>query len=444
GDEAGTIEAVLESLADKSLVWHDRAEGATHRFAMLETIKEYGIEKLEQSGEAGMVLTRQAQFFADLAEQAEQQLRGPEQAAWLDRLEAEHSNLRALLDRLVSAGDFVSSLRIAGPLWRFWFVRGYLTEGRQHLSNILSMDFGTPLDRLPEEVKPAWAKALNGAGILAGAQGDYEASKALFRQGLALERDLGNKASVAGLLSNLGNISRAQGNLAEARALQEESLAQREALGDKRGIALSLSNLGNVALDQEDYAASWEFQERSLHLLEELGDLGGVASSLNNLGAVAYEQKEYARAREFYERSLHYRREIGDKHGIALALCNLGEVSLNASDKGRARQLFAESIEIMAAIGDKQGTILCLQGYARVNAAEGQGEKSAVLWGAVDAARELLGSASLSPAARLENDRLANTAREQLGESAWSAAWERGRRMTLQEAIAYTKIDDGR
>ena len=255
---------------------------------MLETIREYALERLAAAGEAAASMTRHAGYYLALAERAEPELTGPEQVAWLDRLEREHDNLRAAFDWAYEQGADEYAVRLVGALWRFWYARGYLSEGRRWLE--LALDRG---DAAPA---PLRARALDGAGVLAYNQGDYNHAKDFFVESLALQRALGDKAGVAYTLSCLGAVLQYQGDFPVAVAFQEESLDLFRELGDKRGIATTLNSLGTIAQAEGDYERAAVLHQENLAVRREIGDKRGVAVTLNNVGVVALYQEDYAAA----------------------------------------------------------------------------------------------------------------------------------------------------
>jgi predicted ATPase/class 3 adenylate cyclase len=382
---SGVLEGVA-SLIDKSLLRQEEELVREPRFRMLETIREYALEQLKAAGELETMQSQLADVLLGLAERAEPELTGPEQVIWLDQLEKEHDNLRAVLKWCAETGALESSLRLGGALWRFWSTRGYLGEGLRWLDAALA-----------QAARPTrvLAKALNGAANLAREQGDYDKAKRLHEQGLAasreqddrrgtaealnnlglialyqgqhgaaqqycgeglaLFREIDDKGGVAGALNNLGNLARERGDAERAAALHKESLALRRGLGDKRGVALSLNNLANVVLNQGDHRRAAALHEESLALRRELGDRAGVATSLNNLGNVARARGDYRAARAGYEESLAVRRDLGDKRRVAAALNNLGIFERDQGDRERAAALLRESLSLRRELGDEKG-----------------------------------------------------------------------------------------
>ena len=495
----------VSSLLDKSLMYQVEGVGAEPRYWLLETIHEYAREKLQESGEEDQLRREHALYFTKMAEEAEPELRSERQGEWLARLEDEHANMRAaLLWARTAQPEFVErttggesepsptqiGLRLAGALWRFWNVHGYMSEGREQLAAALAMNGKAEQDGQDglagDAYKRARTKVVAAAGNLAYLQGDYSAARLLCEESLAAYRELGDKQGTALALNNLGNIAIDQGDYAAARALNEESLAIKRELGDKRGIANSLNNLGNVARNQGEHERARALHEESLALKRELGDKRGIASSLNNLGAVAYRQGDYAGARALHEESLAIRREIGHRWGIALALNNLADVARMQGDYPAARSLYEESLVMRRELGDKRGiayslnnlglvassegdfasaSLLCRESLTmrrqledRRGIAEGLGSlatyanmqgmagRAVRLWAAAETLREAI-SAPLAPADLADHERNLGHARAQLGEEAFEKARAEGRAMSMDEAIDYAlaeKADDNK
>jgi tetratricopeptide (TPR) repeat protein len=384
-------------------------------------------------------------------------------------------------------------LRLAGAMRRFWAVRGYFGEGREQLTGLLALDAaatpaasGAQAAAAPDALRPHRARVLDGAGVLAllqgdyvaaralldrslalfrelgdpsgsagvlgslgdvaRGQGDYTAARALYGESLALSRELGDKWGIASALGHLGVVARVQGDYATARALDEQSLALQRELGDKQGVAYSLGNLGIVAQEQGDYAAARALHEESLALRRELGDKRGITLSLGNLGIVAHLQGDYAAARTLLEESLALRRELGDRRGIAMSLGSLGLVAQEQGDYAAARALLEESLVLRRELGDKWGLALALAGLGGVavgsaesgapGSAPGAAERGVRLLGSVAGLLENI-SALLDTNDRLPYTRAIATARAQLGDAAFQRAWDAGRAMTPEQAIAY-------
>jgi predicted ATPase/class 3 adenylate cyclase len=429
GDGIDTAEVLdlLLRLVDKSLVVAEEEEGKA-RYRMLETVQQYGRERLREAGEVEAVRRRHRDWYLELAERAEPRLLGEEQAAWLDRLEQEHANLRAALTWSVESGGTEAALRLVGALWRFWAVRGYFEEARGYLEAALkgSSDASAGFR----------AKALNAAGYLALSRGDHGMARSLLEESLALQRQLGEPAGIAASLSNLGAAALQQGDHAGARSLFEENLAMRRRLGDKVGIAAALNDLGGAVIQQGDYTLARSLLEESLAIRRQLGDKAGTAVLLNNLGMVAIQQGDYATARSFLDESLLLCRAVGDKWLNAAGLDTLGDLARAQSDRAAAGSHYEESLAIYRRLGDKRGIAHCLWGLAAVACMDGKHQRAAQLFGAAEALREASG-VSLSKSERAEDDRYVAAVRAGLGEEAFTSARAEGRAMTVEHAIEH-------
>jgi non-specific serine/threonine protein kinase len=385
GVEASEVLNLVALLVDKSLVLVD-AQGEDTRYRLLETVRQYGREKLLEAGEAADVRRRHRDWYLGLAERAEPELVRAEQSAWLHRLEADHDNFREALEWSVEDMDKDAGLRLAGALHLFWSVRGYLSEAREWLERALSGSSGMPT--------LARAKALHAAGYVASFQHDYD----------------------------------------QAAALVEAGLAQFQELGEKRGIARSHFLLGVVALGQDEYERATAQFQQSMTLFGELGDKRGIGISLNQLGEVARCQGDYAAAHALYAEDLALRRELGDERGIGIELHNLGYVARHEGDDVRAIELFKESLAIRLKLGHKVGIAYCLAGLAAVAATRSQLKLAAKLLGAADALLGTLG-ADMDRPDRLEYDRTVATLRTTLGEGKFETDLREGRVMPLEQAI---------
>ncbi len=387
GDREVDVLEGLQSLLGKSLLRPVEGGDGEPRFGMLGTIREYALERLEASGEAEEVRQQHARYYLALAETAEPELRGPQQVAWLARLEEEHDNLRAVLAWALERGEGETGLRLGGAVGQFWSLRGHLREGRRWLDTLLTGSGG-----LPPLVR---TKALRQAGILASRQGDHGRARTLYEEELRLEQGLGREERIADALLRLGIVAGKQGDYGRARTLLEESRAVWRDLGEQPP--------------------------------------GGL---LLNLGKLTSLQGEAERARALYEASLTRFRDVGSREGIAISLNNLADIALVQGDYVRARALAQESLAIHGELGNKSGIAANLEGVAEVAGAQGQAASAARLWGAAEVLREAIGE-PLPPSDRVRHDRDRAAVRAQLGEAAWAAAWAAGRAMPLERAIEH-------
>jgi predicted ATPase/DNA-binding SARP family transcriptional activator/DNA-binding CsgD family transcriptional regulator len=383
---------LLSNLVDKSLMLTEARAAEVMRYRMLEPVRQYARERLEASGEADTVRQRHATFFLALAKEAEPELNGPDQAEWVDRLEAEHDNIGAALDWSLES-DPETALGLVAVLGNFWWAHGHINEGRRWLEAALTRTGG-----LETAVR---ARALRFAGVLSEEQGHYEGAEEFYAEGLALYRRLGDRRGVAALLNSLGSLSHITGNQAEAMDLTEKSLS----------------------------------------IKQELDDESGVAISLNNLGAIVQTTGDLARAQTLFEESFQMAREQGDKTGAAISLLNLGTLAVEQDEPARAQALLLDALQALRQLGDNDGVTECLDSLAAAAGKRYEGNRAARLLGAAEAARETLGT-TIHPVERNMYEGFVNLSRCDLDENAWSVAWAEGRAMSLEEAIEYAMSEE--
>ncbi len=346
GGEIDTMDVldVLARLVDKSLVITEELDGDV-RYRMLETIREYGREKLTESGELDAVRARHLQWYVALAEEAEAELKGPDQLVWLDRLELDYDDFRAALEWSQKGGTAGAGLQLAVALRRFWALRGHFTEGRQWLELVASEQDAAPVLR---------AKALYGAGVLASLQGDFARAEAVANQSLALYRDLTDPSGAAISLAVLGGIARNRGDFLQASALLEEGLTLARQADDSWTLAEVLRGLGLTARRQGDNSRARVLLGESLALWRAVGDKWGLAYCLTHLGVVFRNEGNYERARALYEESLALAKELGDRNQIAEILGTLGSLALDHGDFDRATSLLEKSLALSRELGNRR------------------------------------------------------------------------------------------
>jgi tetratricopeptide (TPR) repeat protein len=421
------------SLLDKSLLRREEGPEEEPRFVMLETIHEYAREKLQESGEAEAIKGAHADYFLTLAEEAEPELEGPHQVAWLDRLEAEHDNLRAMLSWSLEDGDAELGLQLAGALWWFWFARGHLSEGRRWLD--------TALAGSGDMAASVRAKGLIGAGRLAAEQGDQREAEVLLKESVRLLRDSADEGGLARALHNLGYVFLVQGNSERAGAFQRESLSLFRKERDGWGIAETLSNLGIVAELEDEAERAKMLYEESLAVRRELGDKRGIGCSLNNLGGLTLVQGDPERAASLLAEGVLLGRELGDKMLLAHSLNTLGTVEMLLENPRYARTFLKESLNLAEELGDKALTVQNLLELAGIAGALGEALRAARLFGATDESCQVL-AAYFVPSERERHDSLRAAARARLSEGAWKEAWAEGSVMTIDAAVSYALEDD--
>jgi predicted ATPase/class 3 adenylate cyclase len=429
GDPVDPIDIldVLGRLVEKSLVFTDPAS-AMARFRLLESVREYARGRLVEADEGDSTLRRHRDWYVALADQAAPAFfQGPEPVEWLRRIDEEHDDLRAALEWcLDQPGEGRSGLRIAAGLWRYWEIRGYLTEGRGWLERMV--------DAVGEDLAPLRANALTGAGNLAFMQGDFQAASRFHESSLALQRQVGDQQTVAYAANNLANAALQLGDHARARALYEEAIALTGALGDRRGAALGSINLADVATRQGDLGTARALHEETLATIRELGDRWMEAFALDSFARATSRTGDREAARSLHAQALTMLEEMGDRRGVARVLTHLAELALSEGDTARARDLFRQSLAIRQDLGDMPGLAGAMENLADAVGSD-DAEAAARLHGAAESLREAI-RAMVPPQTAAAHDQGLADLEARLGTDRFEAARREGRLMTPNEALA--------
>jgi predicted ATPase/DNA-binding CsgD family transcriptional regulator len=420
----------LASLIDQSLLRQEEGIDGEPRFTMLETIREYALERLATGGQLEVIQRRHAVYYQTFAEAAEPELWGAKHKYWIARLTQEHANLRSALGWAHAHGETELGLHLGSALWHLWDVLGTVSEARALLAVLLAQAQTGPST-------PARIKVTRAAGMMAWDQGDIASAHTLLRESLRLARELGDPSAIADTLGWVGEIiCSEQGDTTAGRRLIEEGLAIYRNLGNQAGVWRTLNMLAQVSLEQGDTAVARALGEQSLAIAQELGDNIGSANPLNTLGEIARFQGDFARARSYYEQCLALGHTLNDTYLIARTAANLGYVTLNQGDADRAAALFQEGL-IPAWQAERRGfMILSLVGLAGVACARQQLERATRLLGAATALLDAT-HATLDTTDRRDYDRIMVKVRDQLDEASFAAAWAEGRAMPIKQAIAY-------
>jgi predicted ATPase/transcriptional regulator with XRE-family HTH domain len=456
----------MTNLVDQHLLRAEEGPEGEPRFAMLETVREYARERLAQHGELEARRREHAAYYLALAEQAQPEVEGPEQVAWLQRLEAEHNNLRAALGWAIERREAETAVRLSGALFEFWMMHGHWSEGRRWLEAALALDqvvapagrlrallgamdlaraqvdYGQA-QRLAEEGlllaqaledRGATADVLVVLGAVAHHHNEYARAHTLFAESLPLYREVGDRVGLQFALRMSGTTAESVGDQVGAGAFYQESLAVARAMNNTHDIAASLMNLGRVALGQGEVARAQAHLADALVLQLQIADKNCSARSLQGLGEVALAQGDPSAARRSLEQSLALYRELGARAGIASALGRLGRVALLEGDAVGAEQCYAASLRLWRELSDRRGIATCLESWAEVALVQGRPTRAARLCAAAAALRDAIG-APLWPVERARYDRTVTTARAQLDGAAFAAAWDEGRALPLEQVM---------
>jgi predicted ATPase/DNA-binding winged helix-turn-helix (wHTH) protein len=418
----------LSSLVDKNLVQNSDQPWPEPRFAMLETIREYALERLAASGEGSAARRAHAAYCLVLAEEGNPELNPEDRALWLRRCDVENDNFRSALDWLFENRELDWGLRLCIALFRFWDMREHLTEGRARLEIILRLaGSGFTKER---------AKVGLFLGALTTPQGDFSAAQQFIEQSLHLYQELGDDWGTAASFNALGVSARDRGDHASAQEYFEKSLVCWRALRDPLAAARTLHNLANVVRVRGDYSAAQAALREATSIFEELGDRSGAAWSLNQQGDIAREQRDLPVARTLYQDALSAFRKAGDRWGSARSLADLGYVCCDQEDYVAAHAAYREALKIFVELGHRRGLARTLEGYACLAVARGGTTRALKLASAAAHLRRVIGA----PLPQAEQARLDHTllaARESLTDAEGSSAWTEGSAMSVEKAIEY-------
>ncbi len=376
----------ITALVNQSLLRMEEPADDDQRFTMLETIRKFGLELLEERGEITSIRERHARYFLQLAEEAWPALSSPRQAALFDHLEREHDNMRAALLWFRTHRQYEAGMRLATRLAPFWRFRNHSREGTEHLQRLLE-EAGAGLSLSLR------ARSMEALQVLAAQFGDYTASFRYWEEAIRLSRQLGERGAEAQHLKRLATMAMREGDLAGGIQLMREALRAAEQSGERRDI----------------FWAS------------------------NDLGAFLLDKGELAEARVHLDRALKLGRKQGDARSISMPLGNLGCLVLRQGDPEEAERIQREALAIRVALGHKSACAASMDELAEVAIARGDALRAARLYGAGAAIREEIGVNLGSPAP----DPSAESTRAGLGEDAFRTAWSEGHAMRFEDALNY-------
>jgi tetratricopeptide (TPR) repeat protein len=420
--------AGLAALIDKNLLQPRDGIDGDRRVRMLETIREYALERLDERRETGEVARRHAAYYLGLAEQAELEVLGSRQQAWYGRLDADIDNVRAALTWSLAQGEAEVTARLAGALMPFWVSRGRVSDGLRWLEAALEHRGSLSRSAL---AKVLFAKAY----LLLQVGAHHGQANALLEESLALFQELGDSTWTVRTISVLGLAAMRARDFERGLALREQAVALARAEADEWNLAMALLNLGLSRLQVEDHARARVALQETLELHQALGELEGAAVALDGLGMLALADSNHEQAASLLEEALTLARKVGHVLEVADFMADLAVVALHKDDWTRARRLFHESCLLAQQAEDDFLIGQSLWGMAVVAAAQGQAARAVRLWAAAATLRYEL---TIPPSAvrPLEEHRL-QSLHEVLASDAFGAAWASGQAMRRDEAIAY-------
>jgi predicted ATPase/DNA-binding CsgD family transcriptional regulator len=420
---------LLSGLVTKSLVLVGGHDGEA-RYRFLETLREYAAERLGEVGDDTSIRERHRDWFVALGERAEPELVGPHQAAWLDCLDRDRENLRAIMRRAAAQGDPETLVRLGAALWRFWHERADTADARELIAAIAPL-----AHRLAPS--PALARVLHGAGALAGSLTEYETCRLLFTDGLAVARQLDDRRTIATILDSLGRQLFVETRYAEARSVLSEAVAIFREIDDRDGLARALSHLGFLEYleDRQDVACA--IYREGVELARAAGDQGEVAEFLDNLGRTSQAAGDLDGAARAYEEAVATWREGGHANWLAMGLNNLGGVEALRGELGVGRAHLREALDLAWRIGNRRRQAFTLAAIATLAAVGGQAERAVRLDAAASAAIDRMGARLSQPAYAHFVPHL-ERACSALGPTATEVAVEAGAQTPLEQAVRET------
>ena len=417
----------LVALVDKSLV-RSHPDG---RYDLHPLVRQYAREELARDPEReAAVLAAYAEHLTRLASRAAAEWNGPMREEWGRRIDAEHENIRSVLENALTSGDGGTALRLAAAVWFPWYSQGRWREARSWLERAVAAHGAADPD------EGALADAALGIAVIADAQGDLEVARRSAERSLAISLRRGDRERVGTVLNHLGVAALDRGDFETAEKRLREALAVRRELGDDGGVAATLNNLGAMAGRRGDTREAKRYYAESLALFRRLGDGSAAAILLCNLGDVAEVEGDMVAAHDLYSESLELHRRLGDRPRVAAVLVRLAAVARRRGELRRARSLCVESLATMRDTGDVLGVAECLDELGMLLAQAGRPEDAAAAWGAMEALMDRTGT-PLPPGQRAEHDEAVACARSGAEPAAFARAWERGRLFSLDEAVRF-------
>lgn len=398
GTGAKSVSGLVASLLDKSLLQRSTDASGEIRFGMLETIRHFAQEQLRRSSEAKNIRSRHLSYFLEMAEQADEEMHGPNQLRWCDHLEREHDNLRAALTWALESKQADAGLRLAGGLAFFWYVRGYARETIGWLEQALA------------------------------------------------QQDHASKTVVAKALVDLGGVlsTGESRDLDRVTNLLEKSLHLFQELEDRSGIARVLNILGLVAMERADYTKAKQLLSESLRLRYELGDPWGIAHTLQNFPSLALQENNPVVSKQFAEETIALFTQAGDQRGVARTLADLAELERLAGNPSEAIELLKKSLSQLVLFKDKWSIASVWEDLAGLEIMQDNFQRAVRLYAAADSLREIIGMPyRLGDDERARDEQNLAMARLKLDEVTFAETWAEGRAMTIEQAITYALQGQG-
>ena len=433
GVEASDMLDLLAQLVDKSLVQTDSQAGQV-RYRLLETVRQYGRDRLRDRGADDGTLRRHRDFFLELAERASWDLTGPDSVRWLDRLEGEHDNLRGAFAMSLGAGNLEEAARLAVALHWFWQFRGHFEEGWERLTELLSRR---------SQLSPAMrAAVLNTAGVTATYRTDIMQAIDLGLEALPLYRELGDKRGIAICAYRLGGACMDAGNNARAAECFEESMRLFRELQDP-WYGEVVRQLGVLAAREGNYTQATARLEESIVHAQKSGRWWVGAQAHLELAVVKCYQGDYGRAVSLLQKCVAEFRDHGDRMGVAFSMAKMASTFRKAGDLAKAADCYRDGLALARELRLKIVIMECFYGMAALKDARRQPQQAARLLG-VGAMFSEAANYTLPHAEQIEYDSISAALSRVLGQKAFAQAVAEGRALTLEQAIEYALADEAK
>lgn len=463
--EREDILELTNGLVEKSIIlFNDN----TNRYKMLETIKQYGKEKLDETDETKIFRTRHLNYYLKLCEGAIPELTGPAANSWLNRFEDEHPNIQTALDWAVNDKQNEKGHRLAGSITKLWDLRGYLSEARNWFDKLLQNTEGLSQTILANSKRHAGmfatqqghndiaskligesleifreigdkngiSNSLNILGMIEMDLGRYESSKKFLTESLGMRKTLGNKIALASGLNSLGLVLLAEGNLTEAEKYFSECLEIAKEIKDDMYIGIGLNNLGQIYATNGDYEKAKTFFEEGLQIDRDLGNKNGLSFSLANMGILAYINKDFSSAKNYLQEGLTISREMGNRLGELYALCSLGQVFIAEKEIKKAENYFEECLTKLKGNSDNKVLAICLAGIAEIKLMTGDFASAAKLSGAVQRTINSTG-AYIEEETKTKIEEIMKSVKENISEEKFLEEFEKGKYLSEEEVFAF-------
>jgi predicted ATPase/DNA-binding SARP family transcriptional activator len=401
------------------------------RYRMLEALREFAAEQRTLSVDVPLRL-RHAEFFLDLAEQAAKEIAGPDQAAWLNKLQSEHDNFRAVLEWSIETENFEMGLRLAAALSAFWEVRGFVTEGADWLARLLRQ--AGSASRRPG-ILLTRASALDALALMARACADFSTADKAAHEALALWRGANDPHKIVLSLQFLSTIAYSREDYPEAARLLDEGLKLAAELDDPLLLARILNSQGNVAMETHDWPRAEANFSESLTLHRKLNDKRRIASTLNNLGLVARYCGDMTKAKILLEEDLVLCRDLSDRSGVAIALLNIATVSRLAGRLDDAGTALYEALGLASNVHNRRAVAWCIKETGHLMCAKKSFAIAVKILAASESLRTTIGI-SFKPADPGELNSDSSAARSAIGIEKYDVAWTEGSSLTYDQTVA--------